>query len=313
MKINKKIKLLLRSNDLTLWLIYIFKYKCSFRIKYFHELHRIRKHAYKKCDSVKKLRALKNSRQGKKCVIVGNGPSVRFEDLDTLQNNKIDCFGSNRIVDIFDKTSWRPTFLCVQDRSFLTGYSSVMTVEEYQRIIDNENLKVFFNDDILPFMGKDIKKKRNYYFVGCNSSEIFTTRILPFSEDIPLYISDLGSVTQFCIQLACYMGYSVIYLYGIDNSFVKFIDDDGKFKVNKSQKMHMEGMKGNIDDAVTDDIPKSNFAAYKLGGFADLRKNNCGYRACKKFAASHNVGIYNITRGGALELFQRKDFDEIFN
>ena len=34
-----------------------------------------------------------------------------------------------------------------------------------------------------------------------------------------------------------------------------------------------------------------------------------GYKAAKEFAKRHHVNIYNATRGGKLEVFERVDFD----
>lgn len=45
---------------------------------------------------------LKNKYQGKRCFIIGNGPSLTAEDLDKLENEI--CFAANRIYNIFPKT-----------------------------------------------------------------------------------------------------------------------------------------------------------------------------------------------------------------
>lgn len=307
-----KIKVLLRNNDLSLRLIYLFKYKIGRNISYHRELSRVNRGEPRSKEMSEKLEKLKNIRKGKKCVIVGNGPSMRFSDLDRLHELRIDTFGSNRIVDVLNKTSWRPTYLCVMDPAFLIGVSSTVSVGEYLYSIKDEDFLIILNDCLRTYIPEDMLTWKKLYLVSCNLAELYSTRQLPFSENIPLYVSDLGSVTQFCIQVACYMGYEEIYLYGMDNSFVKYYDDDGAFKVNRHQSMHPKGMKTNIDDTVSDVIPKSKFEAYKLGGFADLRKNNYGYRVCNEYANKHGIHIYNVTRGGALEIFERKLFDEVF-
>ena len=55
-----------------------------------------------------RLAALKDTHKGESCFIIGNGPSLKAEDLELLKNNNIFCFASKRINLIYDKTSWRP-------------------------------------------------------------------------------------------------------------------------------------------------------------------------------------------------------------
>lgn len=309
---SKKIKRLLRGNDLTLSMIYLFKYKIGRSIKYHLEKNRIARGAVKSKEMALKLEKLKNSGVGKSCVIIGNGPSMRFEDLDFLYKLKIDTFASNRIVDVFDKTIWRPDYLCVMDPAFLIGVANTTTVEEYLNSIKDESFKIIFNDCFIKHVPEEARSIENFYSISCNPAEMYSTRLLPFSEDIALYVSDLGSVTHFCIQLACYMGYKEIYLYGMDNTYTKIMDDNGKFRIDRKVESYVKGIKTNVNESKTDIVPKTKFEAYKLGGFADLRKNNLGYNICLEYANKKNIKIYNITRGGRLDVFERKNFDDVF-
>ena len=40
---------------------------------------------------------------------------------------------------------------------------------------------------------------------------------------------------------------------------------------------------------------------------------NKSYAEARKYSDRTGIKIYNATRGGQLEAFERKDFDEIFN
>ena len=37
-----------------------------------------------------------------------------------------------------------------------------------------------------------------------------------------------------------------------------------------------------------------------------------GYQMCRDYADKHDLKIYNATRGGMLEVFERVDFDSLF-
>ena len=49
----------------------------------------------------KRLKKLKDTQTGKKCFVIGNGPSLRAEDLTTLKENGIATFAANRIYNIY--------------------------------------------------------------------------------------------------------------------------------------------------------------------------------------------------------------------
>ena len=55
-----------------------------------------------------KLKKYKDIHKGKRCFIIGNGPSLQMSDLEILYKNKEICFGVNRIFLGFKDTEWRP-------------------------------------------------------------------------------------------------------------------------------------------------------------------------------------------------------------
>ena len=67
----------------------------------------------------KKLSQFRNIHSGKRCFLIGNGPSLRASDLDTLHRAGEITFAFNRIYNIFDQTEWRPTYYISQDEKML--------------------------------------------------------------------------------------------------------------------------------------------------------------------------------------------------
>ena len=59
------------------------------------------------------LAKYKDIHKGKRMFLVGNGPSVRLEDLETLHRHGELSFGVKQVYKIFDKTVWRPTYLAM--------------------------------------------------------------------------------------------------------------------------------------------------------------------------------------------------------
>ena len=69
----------------------------------------------------KPLRKLKGIHEGKRCFIIGNGPSLKADDLTMIKDNREISFAFNRIFHIFSETDWRPTYYISQDEKMLAG------------------------------------------------------------------------------------------------------------------------------------------------------------------------------------------------
>ena len=69
----------------------------------------------------KELRKFKDIHKGESCFIIGNGPSLKIEDLDAIQKLGVPSFAFNRIFCVFDETKWRPTYYISQDENVTFG------------------------------------------------------------------------------------------------------------------------------------------------------------------------------------------------
>ena len=110
---------------------------------------------------------------------------------------------------------------------------------------------------------------------------------MKFSKDLSVCIYDCFTVTNMAIQLAVYLGFKEIYLIGADCNY-------------NLEKIHFIETKG-IDD-------KQKNAKYLPHAVEMSIK---GYEAAQKFAKTMNVKIFNATRGGNLEVFERVNFDDL--
>lgn len=104
-----------------------------------------------------------------------------------------------------------------------------------------------------------------------------------FSEDVAQKVYGGVTVTYSCIQLAVYLGFKEIYLLGVDCNYEK-----------TSRKNHFYNIAAN-----------DNHEHYVDGMIL-------AYEAARQYADSHGVKIFNATRGGKLEVFERVNFDELF-
>ncbi len=278
---------------------------CKMKVRYIGE-----KYFHINADAVERIKQLKNTKKGEVCFIVGNGPSVRIQDLNAIHSHHVDSFGANAISDLFEKTSWRPDYYSVMDPTFLFKGKSGLTPQIQHNYITEQGIQLAFYTDVL--QGFIDGNPDNAVFLNTQYCPIFSERFKDFSTEIEYRINDLGGVTHYNIEIAIYMGYQKIILYGVDNSYTKYLDTDGRFKINNKIESHAEGIaKTDLDEHI-EAAPETPAEAFAIGGFADKRKSDDGYSKCLAYAKEHDIAILNATRGGALDIFERIDFDYIF-
>lgn len=230
----------------------------------------------------KKIKKYKDSCNGKRCFIIGNGPSLSIEDLEKLKDE--DCFATNRIYRIFDKTSWRPKYYFSQDTKRLEEALSDLG------LICEECENVFLNSMLAKKVDLKLTKKINFFYV--NIKEYFPN--LPeFSLDFSKCAFEGFTVVYACIQAAVYMGYSEIYLLGLDHSYNISLKANGEIEKDAQSNNYMKGLEGSI------------------GFLPQLEKTTLAYRKAKEICLEKSIIIKNVTRGGKLEEFIRVDLDRV--
>ncbi len=92
------------------------------------------------------------------------------------------------------------------------------------------------------------------------------------------------------MQLAAYMGFSEIYLLGVDHSWNGHPTDEGNHFITGyyNQKENFAGIPLMLDDI------------------------NLAYMKAEQYSRQHGFRIYNATRGGKLEIFERVNFDSLW-
>lgn len=228
---------------------------------------------------LKELSKYKNQYKGKRCFVIGTGPSLTAEDLEALSEEY--TFASNSIFRYFDKTNWRPDFYSVCDTTYYKankdGIDSV-TVKKQKFFPLDFALTFGFNKDYRYYL-------RTYY--GSKH---------PIFQPNPMRAFQEGStVTYHLLQLAVMMGFTEIYLLGIDFNYSLHIDNKGNFI---------------RDDKVKDYAFNDKASNYTV---PNLEASYLSYCSAEEYCRKHNyeMRIYNATRGGKLEVFQRVNFDDI--
>lgn len=222
----------------------------------------------------KYLSKYKDTFKGKRCFIIGNGPSLRPEDLEKIKKNKDISFGCNGIHKIYNRTTWRPDYYFYGD---LEAFSK-------DKFLDDNQL--FFLSDLFE---EYVEKKDNILFFH-HQTNTNDDNVSNFSKDICEGVFGGRTVTYMMLQFAVYMGFSEIYLLGVDFSWGE----------NGGNTHFCEGY---VDKEYEKKI-KQNIIHKEF-----LIKN---YRVARDETEKIGVNIYNATRGGKLEVFKRVEFDSLF-
>jgi hypothetical protein len=244
---------------------------------------------------LKKNAVFYNCHKGQRCFIIGNGPSLKSQDLTNLAGENtfvMNGFWKHPIVD-----SWQPKYYFLADPLFFDG---------------SDPMKFFF-------AGLDNKIKKTEIFIPLSAKKIVErdsllsqehTNYIAFNGllaegnikkiDFTQTVPGVQSVSQFAIMAAMYMGCSPIYLMGLDHDWLAHRGQDQHFYPDKTIENHPTA------DGDLNKIPYKS----DLESVLNLWK---GYETIKMIAEKQHTQIYNATNGGFLDVFPRKQYETLFN
>ncbi|WML25162.1 6-hydroxymethylpterin diphosphokinase MptE-like protein [Neobacillus sp. OS1-33] len=223
---------------------------------------------------------LKNKYHGKRCFIIGNGPSLKPDDLERLRGET--TFASNKIYKIFNQTTWRPTFYMVVDSIVLEENVKDINLVKAKTKLTLNCYKHLFKADI--YFNNNLNK---------NKFGSFSTNIME-----SLYSS--GTVSYHLLQIANYMGFSEVYLLGHDYNF--------KGAISKTKDLSFLKKDENSTIYFSEDYVRPD---EKKAGQAPEEMYN-GMEKAKIVYESSGRKVYNATRVSYLDVFELRNFDDLF-
>lgn len=238
-------------------------------------------------ENARELHSYKNRYRGQKCFLIGNGPSLTAGDLELLKDEI--TFGCNRVYQMYDSTSWRPTYYCMID-ALIAKYSSM-------ELAEHVDCPLFTNINT-----RDLMTFRPGHLIFARNLGEKNYRVSPRFESY--YVPSGATVMTFMLELAMYMGFSEIYLLGVDcTSSLSAAGHCSKGYVNQELiYKDIERIRKRLNDP---SLTAEQVAAYYFD------QSTYSYTIIRDYARSHGFQIYNATRGGMLEVFERKNLDEV--
>lgn len=241
---------------------------------------------------MKNLTDFHNIHMGKRCFVVGNGPSLNNIDMSRLRHEI--TFGSNRVYHGFDKWGFGFTYWSIEDMLVAEDIASEWTRE----MIGSPRYRstVFVPRDLMHHVGSHVRTYVNDCIpVHFTRNECYPN-LYPFSTN-PAEIFWGGTVTYLLLQLAAIMGCNPIILIGIDFSYhvPRTVKNLGRSRLLSTQ-----------------DDPNHFFAEYFGKGRKwhdpNLPRMKVAYISAERASKKMGIRIYNATPGTKLKVFTRVDF-----
>lgn len=244
---------------------------------------------------------LKNKFSGKRCFILGNGPSLKDADLKWLfdeivitvhQAAKSNFFGDVKSnfhfwadPDFCSNEIDNELFRCMTDSRFKLNDTECFFPIQFKQFTLDKELDKYIST--------------NYYFPNMQLFEGFDKEI-----DFTKYIPACSTVVHYAILFAIYMGCTEIVLLGCECSIiVSDIDyylkgeSEGNYAYKSSQEEIKRKQKIRAKHLMEDTF-KGNYHVFR------------GYRILKEYCAKEKISIWNATPGGLLDCVPRKNIED---
>lgn len=169
-----------------------------------------------------KNRELKDSRKGRRCFIIGTGPSIKDQDLTKLRNE--DTFVVNAFWDHSQYSKINPAYYVLSDPEVFP--SDRNRGEFWQEEVVRKNLIIEScprTELFLNIAGKEfIEKNKLFKGHGIHFLALYGyfRNNLNFNIDIDRIIPTTKNVILATLIVAVYMGFEEIYLLGCEHSFL---------------------------------------------------------------------------------------------
>jgi len=250
-----------------------------------------------------RLKKFKDIHKGQRCFIIGNGPSIRQQDLTKLKNETTFVVNWFALHEQYHEIN--PTYYCISAREFFKdGDARVCeTNRRLHKLLDakTEDAVKFFNYDSKRYV-EDHNLLPGHQLYYLNHAHYSYVSQKGMSQDITREVRHGNTVIiDFCLHLALYMGFSEVYLLGCD------CDLQYTTSAHSNSHFHPDNPEwGLYKKLAEEDDPKKH---------ADSWYNNVikDYAAVRKTFENCGKKVYNAGAGGKLEVFERVDYDRLFS
>ena len=241
-----------------------------------------------------RLAALRNCHQGKRCFIIGNGPSLKKTPVANLRNEI--TIGANGLYKAFPEWGFSTRYLLFEDieQTELHG-QNLRSINGPIKIAAVHNAHAIakpWRDDLL-FMNARLADDHYWNEMG-----------VQFSTDFPQIVYLGSTILHIALQLAYHLGCNPIYLIGVDFDYGPLADKYPPGKIEISEE--------NIDLIRRTHFSEEYYKEGDLMGVPNYALQQTAFETAKRTFEEDGRQVFNATHGGRLEVYDRVDFEGLF-
>lgn len=243
------------------------------------------------CEKINRvrLRLLMGRHTGRRCFVIGNGPSLRIEDLERLRGEI--TIASNKIYLAFEQTDWRPTYYTCIDE---------VTARNNAEAIRALALRKFYSAEAAPYLSP------NRRACVVNSLPHLThadgSEEPGFSDDLRAGAYGGSSVVYLGLQLAAHLGMREVYLLGVDFDFKGGEATDESLPYS-GRVLKSAGERNHFHPDYYQ--PGERWTEPRL----DLQRN--AFAIARDWFDAHGGQLRNASRETKLDVLERVELDEL--
>jgi hypothetical protein len=247
------------------------------------------------------IKSLHNKFKGRRCFVIGNGPSLSRMNLDLLVNEV--TIGSNGLYKLFDKFKFRPSYLLFQDsRTILGKAREINAVKGIPKLVSINASHLIKKDNDTYFF--NLANHLGWENIKSSTRKVFQGNLPIFSNNFAEFATNMGNVSHTAIQFAFFLGCNPVYLIGCDHSMAALIDqfEPGHVKITESNLPIFE---------------KHHFTQnyYKIGdeiGVPFIELENQAYKSCNEFFNLSGRQLRNAGLNSKVPFIPKVEFESLF-
>ena len=262
----------------------------EFMNKYRYSTYLYKKFFLGKHTQLKKNIDLKNKHIGKRCFVIGNAPSVKYQKIEALKNEIVFMVNRGFLDPRYEII--KPKYHIIIDPKLGNGEWPITFLDEISA--KNPDVTFLLNSawyDSELFENYKYKFKIYWIDQGLEFTPYFKNRTIDLTKR-----THSKFVVEQAITTAIYMGISEIYFTGVEGNGLAYLmlnQDSHSYGANKED---LEWTWINIARACY-------HCSYWLRCWQNL----------DQFCSLNKIKLYNLTKGGVMDMVERKNFNEVLN
>lgn len=249
-------------------------------------------------DILRKNAPLKNLHAGKRCFLVGNGPSVKSQDLKLLKDETVivaSSFFRHPDAKLINPAYWvvaDPFFWEKPDECLKPAFNPVLDLAVAPKLFLPTGAFPFF----MNFNRGPLLDLHFFHYDYEYNPQRDLEKEIDLSKPAPPFGQNVMIV---CLMLAFHLGCNPIYLVGCDHDFYAITEDT----YDSSQITHFYPQdRSDTHTAVL------SWAQWKQA----MDMMHFQYNCLHAYAGSRGFSVLNATPGGCLETFPRAGYETLF-